>query len=386
MNNKEKLQESIQKALLGQLNEEKVDSKTLEPKIFSEVTEDKKVENGLKLSEEDIAKLKSWGESDKDIPQIEEALSITKFTVSDVIDGQVDMNAEKEITAQEARDILGDERFLSGLDRSAFHWNSGRYNADETKYVSFDSSALFKESKGVKTEASVQNYNWRDDIQEVENTEENDELVYTFAQNLIDTDPDYEDYNDPWEIASNIIFIWKIDKDSKLYDYLLKWYGSESNMKKNIRSFYETNDAIYFETGTGYSIFDADLLGGNADGRTADEFSKFVDNGGKRDELDEGLNEDLSEVEKRANELRLMDLACRSINDEDYVDIWLQEGCPDESTQEDYEDIARYNDFDRIKDLFKKLMKYAVEDGLFRCPEEAYEYAKKFQPELKNLK
>ena len=367
MNNKEKLQESIQKALLGQLNEEKV-------------------ENTLKLSEEDIAKLKSWGESDKDIPQIEEALNITKFTVSDVIDGQVDMNAEKEITAQEARDILGDERFLSGLDRSAFHWNSGRYNADETKYVSFDSSALFKESKEVKTEASVQNYNWRDDIQEVENTEENDELVYTFAQNLIDTDPDYADYSDPWEIASNIIFIWKIDKDSKLYDYLLKWYGSESNMKKNIRSFYETSDAIYFETGSGYSIFDADLLGGNADGRTADEFSKFVDNGGKRDELDEGLNEDLSEVEKRANELRLMDLACRSINDEDYVDIWLQEGCPDESTQEDYEDIARYNDFDRIKDLFKKLMKYAVEDGLFRCPEDAYEYAKKFQPELKNLK
>ena len=108
---------------------------------------EEKVENILKLSEEDIAKLKSWGERDKDIPQIEEALNITKFTVSDVIDGQVDMNAEKEITAQEARDILGDERFLSGLDRSAFHWNSGRYNADETKYVSFDSSALFKESK-----------------------------------------------------------------------------------------------------------------------------------------------------------------------------------------------------------------------------------------------
>lgn len=150
----------------------------------------------------------------------------------------------------------------------------------------YDESVEVKtENKKIKTEAY--NYNWRDDIDEVENIEENDELVYAFAENLIETDPDYANYDDPWELISDIISIWKIEKRSRLYDYLLKWYGSEENMKKHIRSFYETNNAIYFETGCGYSIFDADLLGGNADGETARAFDTFVANGGKKEESKE---------------------------------------------------------------------------------------------------
>ena len=152
-----------------------------------------------------------------------------------------------------------------------------KMKADEIYAGDYD-----EKTENKKTEAY--NYNWRDDIEEVENTEENDDLVYAFAENLIENDPDYADYDDPWEIISNIISIWKINKRSRLYDYLIKWYGSEEEMKKHIRSFYETNDAIYFETGTGYSIFDADLLGGNADGRTADEFGRFVANGGVKEE------------------------------------------------------------------------------------------------------
>ena len=147
---------------------------------------------------------------------------------------------------------------------------------------SFDWLELEDVNESKKVEAY--SYNWRDDIEEVDNTEENDELVYSFAENLIATDPDYAEYDDPWEVISNIISIWKIEKRSRLYDYLLKWYGSEEEMKKHIRSCYETNNAIYFETGCGYSIFDADLLGGNADGRTADEFGRFVANGGKKEE------------------------------------------------------------------------------------------------------
>lgn len=126
------------------------------------------------------------------------------------------------------------------------------------------------------------NYNWKDDIEEVDNTEANDELAYEFAENLIATDPDYADYDDPWDVLSQIICIWKITKRSRLYDYLLKWYGSEEEMKKHIRSFYETSDAIYFETGIGYSIFSADLLGGTADGMAEKEFDAFISNGGKR--------------------------------------------------------------------------------------------------------
>ena len=523
------------------------------------VTEDK---HNLRLSDSDIEYLKKIGHTEEDIPQIEEALNNTIYTLGNAgksSDGSIEIPDEQndvEITAQEAREILGDEKFLSGLSRSAFHYTSGRWNNDDTKYVSFDSSKIFEENKELKTEDAISleftdyivegeavlnlwgggqgrivmdsyhidevtpeeicsnandgqfgcesiegiegtiyknysghavyykdfeymgedfikysganakrgikaedkevkteskksyecpqcgldfpetdlikvdaqdvdvasgesldfgycecpecgyritrqeweenkldenkkikteayNYNWRDDIEEVEDTEENDELVYAFAENLIETDPDYADYDDPWQIISNIISIWKISKKSRLYDYLLKWYGSESNMKNNIRSFYETNDAIYFETGCGYSIFDADLLGGNADGTTADEFSRFVANGGKKEE---GLD-DKSDVAERSRKLKLMDIACRSINDEDIIDIWLYDGCPDESTQEDYDEIAEdIDEYNRMEALFKGLMKHAVADGLYDCPEEAYEFAKQYQPDLKNLK
>lgn len=568
--NKEKLQESIQKALLGKLNESFWDSDEFPYNLddypeFKRKEESKKVtedKHNLKLSDSDIEYLKKIGHTEEDIPQIEEALNNTIYTLGNAgksSDGNIEIPDEQddvEITAQEAREILGDEKFLSGLSRSAFHYTSGRWSDDDTKYVSFDSSKLFEENKELKTEDAISleftdyivegeavlnlwgggqgrivmdsyhidevtpeeicsnandgqfgcesiegiegtiyknysghavyykdfeymgedfikysgsnakrgietenkevkteskksyecpqcgldfpetdlikvdaqdvdvasgesldfeyyecpeceyritrqeweenkldenkkikteayNYNWRDDIEEVEDTEENDELVYAFAENLIETDPDYADYDDPWQIISNIISIWKISKKSRLYDYLLKWYGSESNMKNNIRSFYETNDAIYFETGCGYSIFDADLLGGNADGTTADEFSRFVANGGKKEE---GLD-DKSDVAERSRKLKLMDIACRSINDEDIIDIWLYDGCPDESTQEDYDEIAEdIDEYNRMEALFKGLMKYAVADGLYDCPEEAYEFAKQYQPDLKNLK
>ena len=110
-------------------------------------------DNNLKLSDTDKEILKQWGETDEDIQQIERALNVTIFTVGDVEraeNGSIvipDEDNDKVITAQEAREILGDETFLSGLDRSAFHWTSGRYNADETKYVSFDSSKLFESVK-----------------------------------------------------------------------------------------------------------------------------------------------------------------------------------------------------------------------------------------------
>ena len=79
------------------------------------------------------------------------------------------------------------------------------------------------ENKELNTKTEAYSYNWQDDIDEVENTEENDELVYAFAENLMETDPDYSNYDDPWEIISNIIAIWKIEKRSRLYDYLINF-------------------------------------------------------------------------------------------------------------------------------------------------------------------
>ena len=123
-------------------------------------------------------------------------------------------------------------------------------------------------------------YNWKDDIQEVPDYE--DDIWYDVAENMIASNQkEYEDY-DVWDIVSDIINLWKIEKRSRLYDYLLKWYGSETELLNNVRDVYNTRDAIYFVTGCGYSIWSADLLGGSADGRAEREFDRFVDNGGKR--------------------------------------------------------------------------------------------------------
>lgn len=106
--------------------------------------------SNLKLSESDIDYLKEIGYEDKDIPQIEEALNVTIYTVVDADKDEngstiiPDKEDDVEITAEEARQILGDNTFLSGLSRSAFHWTSGRWNSDESKYVSFNSSKLFE--------------------------------------------------------------------------------------------------------------------------------------------------------------------------------------------------------------------------------------------------
>ena len=130
-------------------------------------------------------------------------------------------------------------------------------------------------------------YNWKDDVEDVEATEANDDIWYAVAENMCEKEPD-EYGEDPYEVMSNIINLFKVSKRSRLYKYLLKWYGSEEKLLDNVRDVYETNDAIYFVTGCGYAIFDADLLGGNADGETERKFNDFVSK-------EEGLNESVNE-------------------------------------------------------------------------------------------
>ena len=96
---------------------------------------------------------------------------------------------------------------------------------------------------------------------------------------------------------------------------------------------------------------------------------------------------DLSERGQKLKEIKLMDKACRSLNDEDYTMEWLYGGVPDGATEEDYEwFVDEEGEFDRAQDLFIKLMRAAAKDdsGLYECDEEAYKYAKKFVPDLKN--
>jgi len=52
------------------------------------------------------------------------------------------MNGER-ITARQAVKLLGRKQFLSGISRSAFHWNCSR-ETDDGGTVELDSSRLFR--------------------------------------------------------------------------------------------------------------------------------------------------------------------------------------------------------------------------------------------------
>lgn len=94
----------------------------------------------MKLTEENIELLKSWGYSPKDIKQIKQAITKTDYTYWSYF-------AEKKISANKAVELLGITDFLSGLSRSAFHFTASRnINGNTTCGVSFDSSRLFKEA------------------------------------------------------------------------------------------------------------------------------------------------------------------------------------------------------------------------------------------------
>ena len=142
-------------------------------------------------------------------------------------------------------------------------------------------------------------YNWRDDIEDLSDSynEENDQIFYEVAENMVENG-DYKGY-DVYEVMSDIIGLWKISKRSRLYKYLLKWYGSEEKLLANVRDVLDKNDAIYFVTGCGYSLFDKDLLGGNADGTTAKKFDTFVD---KEEGLVEGVLEKTKKKSKKLKE------------------------------------------------------------------------------------
>lgn len=86
----------------------------------------------MKLTEADKKQLKKWGYRKSDLDQIEIATSLTRYE----IDGKL-------VCDEEARELLGDEEYLSGISRSAFHWSASRETPDG-RVLSMDSSALFK--------------------------------------------------------------------------------------------------------------------------------------------------------------------------------------------------------------------------------------------------
>ena len=81
---------------------------------------------------------KAHGENESSFRQINEAMRRTKYTL-------VTPYASRKIRKEEAVEILGEDLYLSGIQRSAFHGTATReVMGGEFRMVYFDSSALWK--------------------------------------------------------------------------------------------------------------------------------------------------------------------------------------------------------------------------------------------------
>lgn len=79
------------------------------------------------LSEQDIKVLKTLNYSNSDIIQIDKAVTKTNYTLIDKAATKINYTLDnKRISHKEARAILGDDEFLSGIARSAFHFTAAR--------------------------------------------------------------------------------------------------------------------------------------------------------------------------------------------------------------------------------------------------------------------
>lgn len=71
-------------------------------------------------------------------------------------------------------------------------------------------------------------------------------------------------------------------------------------------------------------------------------------------------------IEERVELVKAMDLLARSINNEEYVDLWLMLGVAD--GDENYEDYCNDdNHFSSLMALFLRLMSRARKDGGLYC-------------------
>lgn len=77
-------------------------------------------------------------ETFQDKEQIKRALKVTKYTIYNSPD-----SFGEKISRKKATEILGNEQFVSGLERAAFHYTAFRSNG--VIGILFDSSELFKE-------------------------------------------------------------------------------------------------------------------------------------------------------------------------------------------------------------------------------------------------
>ena len=82
----------------------------------------------MKLNKRQKLILKEYGFSQSDFPQIERVITKTRYYLNN-----------KRLNRNQVIKMIGEEEFLSGIGRSAFHYTSVRNN------ILFDSSKFFKD-------------------------------------------------------------------------------------------------------------------------------------------------------------------------------------------------------------------------------------------------
>ena len=86
------------------------------------------------LTDEDRKILLDWGNTEAELDQIELEANVCEYTQ------RFKSRPDRKITRDEAIKILGRREFLSGIERTAFHWNCGRERGK--RYVHFESGLV----------------------------------------------------------------------------------------------------------------------------------------------------------------------------------------------------------------------------------------------------
>ncbi len=82
--------------------------------------------------------LRKWGYSEEDIKQIKTSGKYLKLT-------DITTLRPKRLLQFQAKQILGEEEFISGMARAAFHFTAERESKDGKIKILFDCSSMFKE-------------------------------------------------------------------------------------------------------------------------------------------------------------------------------------------------------------------------------------------------
>ncbi len=88
----------------------------------------------FRLTDEDKKILLSWGNREDELDQIELEANVCEYTQC------YKSKPDRKITRDEAIKLLGRRNFLSGIERTAFHWNCGRERGN--RYVHFESGLV----------------------------------------------------------------------------------------------------------------------------------------------------------------------------------------------------------------------------------------------------